>query len=432
MVSQPGTRDKEGQGAKDCRHTAMCRLNLVEDLAHPLTPHQAPGIVTHSGRPPCLLQGGLPLVPQNRTTSNWRWEILSWCCLYSHLTRYYPFANQQSLLCVHLCQHFLAVFSQCKDKNLLTLPFYGEIMLKFWEPRSHLPCGNFQSWKKLPEITPGIHAWNFSESLEQFSWMEKQKEKGISCICGIIFPFINWLLRTFLPHPRNNIATKGPILSISAPEKLVEMLSCRFAGSSTCKVFIDKTICTESPWESLALIHTPGGPWPSTPLPPNLCQSGGYHPDLKVVKDIFLALSAQLSLFFWKVDAWVFVLLSFPLTPSKSFPIPRYEVLPYSVLQASAWFWPLQLACFLSPWRLLIKVRFVCLSYLAPPAQTVFSRNNPFRGKSLSRSGWRQNTINNILQSLAFLIHFLLFPSGCFPQAQEVLNVNLIINWMYF
>lgn len=83
-------------------------------------------------------------------------------------------------------------------------------MLKFWEPRSHLPCGNFQSWKKLPEITPGIHAWNFSESLEQFSWMEKQKEKGISCICGIFFPFINWLLRTFLPHPRNNIATKGP------------------------------------------------------------------------------------------------------------------------------------------------------------------------------------------------------------------------------
>lgn len=69
--------------------------------------------------------------------------------------------------------------------------------------------------------------------------------------------------------------------SISAPEKLVEMPSCRFAGSSTCKVSVDKTICTESPWESLALIHTPGGPWPSTPLPPNLCQSGGYHPDLK-------------------------------------------------------------------------------------------------------------------------------------------------------
>lgn len=302
-------------------------------------------------------------------------------------------------------------------------------MLKFWEPRSHLPCGNFQSWKNLPEITPGIHAWNFSESLEQFSWMEKQKEKGISCICGIFFPFINWLLRTFLPHPRNNIATKGPFcLSVHLRSwlkcQVVDLLGLPHARFLLTRQYVQSHLGRVLLW--FTPLEDPG---PSLHFP-QICAS--LVGTIQIWKDIFLALSAQLSLFFWKVDAWVFVLLSFPLTPSKSFPIPRYEVLPYSVLQASAWFWPLQLACFLSPWRLLIKVRFVCLSYLAPPAQTVFSRNNPFRGKSLSRSGWRQNTINNILQSLAFLIHFLLFPSGCFPQAQEVLNVNLIINWMYF
>lgn len=154
MVSQPGTRDKEGQGAKDCRHTAMCRLNLVEDLAHPLTPHQAPGIVTHSGRPPCLLQGGLPLVPQNRTTSNWRWEIPSWRCLYSHLTRYYPFANQQSLLCVHLCQHFLAVFSQCKDKNLTDTVILGRNHVEILRAKVTSTLWEFPELKKAARNHP--------------------------------------------------------------------------------------------------------------------------------------------------------------------------------------------------------------------------------------------------------------------------------------